>query len=63
MLGENTLEKAMAFTSHFTAGHLHASRFRFLFLSNKSPGITPQLAPHNQNCSLSTLAYKYIAQN
>lgn len=41
-LGENTLGKAVAFTRHFTAGHLNASRFRFLFLSNESPGLTRQ---------------------
>lgn len=62
-LGENTLGKAVAFTRHFTAGHLNASRFRFLFLSKESLGLTRQLAPRNQNCSLSTLTSKYIAQN
>lgn len=62
-LGENTLRKAVAFTRHFTAGHLNASQFRFPFLSNESPGLTRQLAPRNQNCSLSTLTSKYIAQN
>lgn len=47
-LGENPLGKAVAFSRHFTAGHLNASCFGFSFSLTSSPGLTRQkLLPLN----------------